>query len=77
MVRGLDTFRLAATLPGEAGPELAANIASDLVAFLRAFPAESDEWPAILASLKADVGGGLLPETLREAIEVHFRLPAA
>ncbi len=35
------------------------------------------EWPAISASLKANVGGALLPETLREAIEVPFPLPAA
>lgn len=71
-----DVFRLAATLPGEPGAVMPANIALDLVTFLRAFPADSAEWPAILASLKANVGGGLLPEALREAIEVHFRLPA-
>ena len=33
-----DVFRLAATLPGEAGPELPETIKGDLVTFLGAFP---------------------------------------
>jgi hypothetical protein len=72
-----DVFRLAATLPGEPGPELPATIAADLAGFLQAFPADSAEWTAILASLKATLGGGLRPETLRQAIQIYFRLPAA
>lgn len=70
-----DVFRLAATLPGEPGPELPATIAADLAGFLQAFPSDSAEWTAILASLKATLGGGLRPETLREAIQAYFHLP--
>lgn len=63
-----DVFRLAGTLPGLPGPELPTSIAGDLVRFLQAFPADSPEWTAILASLKNTLGGELLPETLRQAI---------
>ncbi|MCX6840661.1 MAG: hypothetical protein NTX35_23015 [Verrucomicrobia bacterium] len=70
-----DVFRLAATLPGEPGPELPSSIAEDLTTFLQAFPADSAEWTAILASLKSTLGGGLRPETLRQAIQTFFRLP--
>lgn len=72
-----DVFRLAATLPGEPGPELPPAIQEDLTTFLRAFPADSAEWSAILAALKPTFGGGLRPDTLREAIQLYFRLPAA
>jgi hypothetical protein len=72
-----DVFRLAGTLPGEPGPDLPATIAADLADFLRAFPADSAEWTAILASLKATLGGGLRPETLRQAIQSYFSLPTA
>jgi hypothetical protein len=71
-----DVFRLAATLPGEAGPELPANITSDLAEFLRAFPAESGNWKDIQASLKGGPGGGFKPETLIEAIRTYFQIPA-
>lgn len=67
-----DVFRLAATLPGEPGPELPPSIAADLVRFLQAFPEDSPEWPAILASLKTTLGGGLRPEILRQAIQTYF-----
>ena len=69
-----DVFRLAATLPGEAGPEMPATILADLQRFLAAYPEESDEWPRILASLKATFGGVLRPAALRQAIETYFRL---
>ena len=46
-----DVFRLAATLPGEPGPELPASIAEALITFLQAFPAESAEWTVIPALL--------------------------
>lgn len=72
-----DVFRLAATLPGEAGSELPDSIRADLTRFLQEFPADSPEWTAILASLKSTLGGGLRPETLRQAIQTFFRLPAA
>ena len=71
-----DVFRLAATLPGGPGPEFSVRITDDLVAFLRAFPANSTEWPAILASLKATLGGELRPEALIGAVQSYFRLPA-
>ncbi len=72
-----DVFRLAATLPGEAGPELASSIVADLGSFLAAFPETSGEWPRILDSLKTIFGNGLRPATLRQAIQTYFRLPAA
>lgn len=71
-----DVFRLAATLPGESGPHLPQSIKTDLVAFLEAFPIESNEWPAILASVKNTIGGGIRPEDLRSVIQVYFRLSA-
>lgn len=72
-----DVFRLAATLSGERGPELSSTIADDLVSFLQAFPANSTEWSAILASMKNTLGTGLRPEALRQAIQTYFRLPPA
>jgi hypothetical protein len=71
-----DVFRLAATLPGEPGPDLPSSIAEDLNTFLQAFPADSAEWTAILGSLKSTLGGGLRPAALRQAIQIYFRLPA-
>jgi hypothetical protein len=72
-----DVFRLAATLPGEPGPELAPSIGADLTSFLQAFPVDSPEWPAILNSLKATIGSKIPPEALRQAIQTFFRLPVA
>ena len=68
-----DTFRLAATLPGEPGPELPAAITADLARFLAAFPLTSEAWPAILASLKEGIGAMRAP-TLRNAIQTYFRV---
>jgi len=72
-----DVFRLAATLPGEAGPELPRTITGDLAKFLDAFPEGAPAWPAILASLKNTLGGGLRPAALRSALQVFFRLPSS
>lgn len=69
-----DVFRLAATLPGEPGLELPAPIVEDLKTFLQAFPTDSPEWPAILASLKSNSLRTSRPETLRQAIQTYFRL---
>jgi len=69
-----DVFRLAATLPGEPGPELPAQILTDLIDFLRPFAETAEEWPAILASLRASLGGNLKPATLRSAVQSYFRL---
>jgi hypothetical protein len=71
-----DVFGLAATLPGEGGPELPNSIAEDLAAFLRSFPAASADWSAILASLRSTLGIRATPESLRSAIQTYFRLPA-
>lgn len=68
-----DVFRLAATLPGEPGPQLPSAITDDLVSFLAALPEASEEWPAILASLKEGIGA-MRAETLRNAIQTYFRL---
>jgi len=70
-----DVFRLAATLPGEPGPELPQSVLDDLNRFLTVFPDESAEWPRILEALKAVFGGGLRPSELRSAIQIFFRLP--
>jgi hypothetical protein len=72
-----DVFRLAGTLPGEPGPQLADAITADIAQFLGAFPDESGEWPRILDALKATLGTGLNPASLREAIQTYFRLPGA
>ncbi len=69
-----DVFRLAGTLPGEPGPELPQTILTDLAAFLNAFPEDSTEWPAILASVKNTLGTGLRPVVLRTAIQTYFRI---
>lgn len=72
-----DVFRLAATLPGEPGPELPASIAADLTSFLQSFPVGSAEWPAIAAAVEATIGAKLQPATLRATIQTYFRLLAA
>ncbi len=72
-----DVFRLAGTLPNTAGPELSPRILEDLNRFMAAFPEDSNEWPAILASLRQTLGGNLRPAALRQAIQTYFRLPAA
>ncbi len=69
-----DVFRLAATLPGEPGPELPATITADLASFLAAFPVASEDWRAILASLREGIGAMRAP-ALRNAIQTYFRLP--
>lgn len=70
-----DLFRLAGTLPGVLGPELAGGIIGDLVSFLDAFPEDSPEWPSITASLRDTLGGEIRPAALRSAIQTFFRLP--
>lgn len=72
-----DVFRLAATLPGGAGPDLPPSIKTDLIEFLSAFPVGASDWPAILASVKTTVPGTLRPESLIAAIRSHFQLPSA
>lgn len=69
-----DVFRLAGILPGQPGPELPKPITDDLSRFLKSFPEDSPEWPAILAALKNTLGGGIKPAALRSAIQVFFRL---
>lgn len=72
-----DVFRLAATLPGQPGPELPVSIIADLAEFLADFPEDSPEWAGIQASLKNTVAAGLKPAALRSAIQTYFRLPVA
>jgi len=70
-----DVFRIANTLPGEAGPNLPASIQEDLKLFLAAFPPESEEWAGILNSLKTTFGGAKIkPDDLITSIRMHFRL---
>ena len=70
-----DVFRLAATLPEEAGPALAPEILQDLRRFLDAFPPESPEWPAISSAVKDTLGMSFKPTILRDAITTYFRMP--
>jgi len=72
-----DVFRLAGTLPGNAGPDLPESIKSDLIGFLNQFPENSGEWPSILAAIKNTLAGTIHPATLRQAIQTYFQLPAA
>lgn len=69
-----DVFRLAATLPDQAGPLLPEGIRDDIIEFLAAIPEESPDWKAILSSLQATLGGNLKPATLRAAIQSYFQL---
>ena len=69
-----DVFRLAATLPGEPGPELPAPVLSDLLRFLEAFPLGSDQWPAIRQAVKDTLGSDIRPTALLEALKLYFRI---
>lgn len=69
-----DVFRLAATLAGDAGPDFPKAIKADLRKFVDAFPADSAEWMAILASMKTTFGGHLKPVDLIDTIERYFHL---
>jgi hypothetical protein len=71
-----DVFRIAATLPGEAGPAIPGAVQGDLRKFLSAFPVENkEEWQAIGDGLKTTFGSRKIkPESLIEAIRVYFKL---
>jgi hypothetical protein len=71
-----DVFRIAATLPGEAGPAVPGAVREDLRKFLAAFPVENKEgWQAIGDGLKTTFSARKLnPATLVEAIRTYFRL---
>jgi len=73
-----DVFLLAATLPGEPGPELPTSVTTDLIRFLQSFTTDSTEWQAILDALKSNPASrGLRPATLIDAVETYFRLPSS
>jgi hypothetical protein len=73
-----DVFRLAAALPATPGPAIPASVREDLRMFVRAFPAESDEWANILKSLRATVGAAVpTPTDLLAAIDTYFALGGA
>jgi hypothetical protein len=71
-----DVFRIAATLPGEAGPTIPGAVQEDLRKFLATFPVENKEaWQAIGDGLKTTFGSRKLkPDSLIEAIRVYFKL---
>ena len=75
MVKGLDIFRLAATLSQTKGPKLPDAIIIDLVRFLNSFSTSSSEWESILNALKGTLGGKVLPEVLHTSIQTYFSLP--
>jgi hypothetical protein len=70
-----DVFRIAGTLPGEAGPKLPESIQKDLETFLAVFSGESEEWTGILESLKTTFGNAKMkPDDLIKAIRIYFGL---
>lgn len=71
-----DVFRLALTLTGDGGRDLAENIRADLERFLAAFPDDSEDWPSIENAVQATMGAGtrLSLAELRQAITGYFRL---
>jgi hypothetical protein len=71
-----DVFRIAGTLPGEAGPGIPATVQGDLRKFLAMFPPENEkEWDAIRAGLKNTFGStAIRPEVLIGAIQSYFKL---
>ena len=71
-----DVFRIAATLPGEAGPAVPGAVQEDLRKFLAVFPVENKEgWQAIGDGLKTTFGSRKLnPASLVEAIRMYSRL---
>lgn len=70
-----DAFRIAATLPGEPGPELPQSILQDIGSFLESFPEESPEWEGMLASLRTTFpGSAFKPKNLIDAIRTYFRI---
>lgn len=70
-----DVFRLAATLPGEPGPELAESIKKDLRDFLSLLPETAADWNAIRDSLKASLGAAVpSPQQFHDALNRYFRL---
>jgi hypothetical protein len=70
-----DVFRIANTLPGEAGPKLPPSVQEDLKSFFAAFPVENEEWTGILNSLKTTFGNTKIkPGELIAAIRTYFML---
>jgi hypothetical protein len=69
-----DVFRIAATLPGGTGPNVAESIKADLNSFVAAFPVDHKEWPAVLAGLKTTIPGEIKPDVLIEAVREYFAL---
>jgi hypothetical protein len=61
-----DVFRIAATLPGEAGPAIPGAVQEDLRKFLAVFPVQNKEaWQAIGDGLKTTFGSKLKPLLMR------------
>lgn len=69
-----DVFRLALTLPGNPGPEVAEAIRADLRKFLESFPAGAEDWTAIVQALKGSVGKLPAPAELVRTIRTFFGL---
>jgi hypothetical protein len=69
-----DVFRVAATLPGGAGPNVPDSIKEDLRTFLTRFPEGHNDWPAILAGIKTTIPGNIKPKQLIETISSYFAL---
>jgi hypothetical protein len=70
-----DVFRLTATLPAGAGPEIAESVRNDLRQFVSAFALDSAEWGDLLKSLKVDFGAAVpRPQDLLTTLNTYFEL---
>ncbi|WP_052201063.1 hypothetical protein [Terriglobus sp. TAA 43] len=70
-----DVFRLAATLTGDAGPQIDPRVQDDMKQFLAGFPADDPDWVNILSALRATLGNRApAPASLLEAIRETFHL---
>lgn len=68
-----DVFGLIATLPASESVVMDPIIRDDLRTFAAAFPPSSDQWPAILESLRKPFGR-LQPASLLEALTRYYQL---
>ena len=69
-----DVFLLAATLPGEPGKPLPAELAADVAAFLKRHPLDHQDWDAIMQAIRSTIGRAILPNILISAIRNYYQL---
>lgn len=70
-----DVFLLASTLPNTLGRILPGPIKTDLAAFLERFPEDSNDWTAILNSVRTSLGSVIpTPGEFRSVLKTYFGL---